>query len=261
MSSIVTSEGIVHYEVEGRGKPVVFLHGWLNSWDVWRDTMIALSSLHRYKIYALDFWGFGDSAKRKAPPFQIPTYVSMVHQFLDIMGIEKAPIIGHSMGGTVAMSLALEHPACVEKVAVVGSPMDGRSLNILLKLAGMRSIAILVWRIPYILRFIVWLMIARDGPKVHRMIERDLSRTTLEAFFRSIDSLRRTDLRPRLREVRMPALGIFGRRDNIVDPRQAEVMRAYIPHAQVWVLERSRHFPMIDEPEQFNGIVVDFLEQ
>ena len=96
MSSIVTTEGIVHYEMDGRGLPVVLLHGWINSWAVWRDTMIYLAEHARFKVYALDFWGFGESAKEKTPPFKVSSYVSMVEQFMEIMGIQHAPVIGHA---------------------------------------------------------------------------------------------------------------------------------------------------------------------
>ncbi len=98
MSSIVTSEGIVHYEMDGRGQPVVLLHGWINSWAVWRETMIHLADQRRFKVYALDFWGFGESAKEKTPPFRVSSYVSMVEQFMETMGIQNAPIIGRETG-------------------------------------------------------------------------------------------------------------------------------------------------------------------
>ena len=197
MSSIVTDKGIVHYEVDGRGQPLVFLHGWLGSWDVWRDTMLAISDLRQYKIYALDFWGFGDSAKKSAPSFTIPSYVFMVDQFMEMMGIAQAPVIGHSMGGTVAMNLALEHPSRVEKVVVIGSPMIGSSLNILLKLAGHQFIASLIWSNLDLLRLgmrILSFQWAKDSPKLYRMLAKDLSRTTVEAFWWSIASLRDIDL-------------------------------------------------------------------
>jgi pimeloyl-ACP methyl ester carboxylesterase len=262
LSSIVTDKGIVHYEVDGRGKPLVFLHGWLGSWGVWRSTMLTISDLRQYKIYALDFWGFGDSAKRSAPFFTVSSYVFMVDQFMEIMGIAQAPMIGHSMGGTVAMNLALEHPSRVEKVIVIGSPMIGSSLNILLKLAGRQFIASLVWSNLGLLRLglrIFSSQLARDGSKLYRMIEKDLSQTTVEAFWWSIASLREINLKPYLSQIKVPTLAVCGTKDNIVHPSQARIIGEQVKGAQVEWMEGSKHFPMLDEPERFTSVLLDFL--
>ena len=63
MSSIVTDQGIVHYETYGSGAPVILLHGWIGSWGLWQPTMEALG--RHYRCYALDFWGFGESGKKR----------------------------------------------------------------------------------------------------------------------------------------------------------------------------------------------------
>lgn len=259
LSSLVTTEGIVYYELDGRGKPVVLLHGWLNSWDVWRATMLALSEQNRYRIYALDFWGWGESDKTRQQHFTLSSYASMVVQFMETMGINKAPIIGHSMGGTVALTVTVDYPERVEKVAVVGSPLVGTSLNILLDLAGRESIAKLVWRVPYMLDIVTWWVLARDGADTYNMIRRDVSRTTMEAFFHSINDLRQVDLRSRLGDIRVPALGVFGKQDNVVNPNQAKVMSEGVSQANIEVLQHSRHFPMRDESERFLDILSEFL--
>jgi pimeloyl-ACP methyl ester carboxylesterase len=119
--------------------------------------MIALAGERSYRVYALDFWGFGDSANGASGPlaagehFQIASYVEMVHQFMDTLGILSAPVAGHSMGGTVALQLAMTYPDRIKKVAVVGSPIVGSSLNPFLKLAGYGWIAELIWRYPVML--------------------------------------------------------------------------------------------------------------
>jgi pimeloyl-ACP methyl ester carboxylesterase len=259
LSSIVTTEGIVHYEVDGRGQPVVLLHGWINSWAVWRETMIYLADQRRLKVYALDFWGFGESAKEKTPPFKISSYVSMVEQFMELMGIQEAPIIGHSMGGTVSLSLTLDHPERVRKVVVVGSPIAGDSLNLLLKMGSISWIANTLFRIPAMLRFVVWLVLAGDSKQIQQMIFRDVSRTSAESFFRSIGDLWHTDLRGRLGEIAVPTLGVFGRRDNIVHPNQSQALADGMPQARINVMPNSRHFPMLDEPQRFRKVLLDFL--
>jgi pimeloyl-ACP methyl ester carboxylesterase len=224
--------------------------------------MLTISSLRQYKIYALDFWGFGDSAKKSAPSFTVPSYVFMVDQFMEIMGIAQAPVIGHSMGGTVAMNLALDYPSRVEKVVVIDSPMIGNSLNVLLKLAGHQFIASLVWSNPGLLRLglrIFSSQWATDGPKLYRMIERDLSQMTVEAFWWSIASLRDIDLQPYLSQIKVPTLAIHGRKDNIVHPSQARIIGEKIKDAQVEWMNGSKHFPMLDEPERFFSVLLDFL--
>jgi pimeloyl-ACP methyl ester carboxylesterase len=262
VSSIVTDQGILHYESIGRGSPVILLHGWINSWDVWRDSMIALGYEGNHRVYALDFWGFGDSDTNSNNPtdtFQIVSYVEMVHQFMESLGIQKAPIFGHSMGGTVALQMALSYPDRVTKVAVVGSPIIGSSLNPFLRLAGYGTIARLVWRFPLLLHLVMRILLAGDSSKVRQMISRDVQRTTLESFFRSIGDLRQTDLRDRLPTLKQPALGIYGTHDNIVSPANANLLKSGIRTSQVAMMENSRHFPMSDEPETFISTLHYFL--
>ncbi len=261
VSSIVTDQGAVHYETYGQGAPVIMLHGWLGSWDTWHQTMESLGK--HYRTYALDFWGFGESGKKRSS-YTVSDFVDLVDQFMDRLGIPSAPIVGHSMGGTVSLSVAIRYPARAQKVAVVGSPLVGSSLNILLRLAGYRPLAFIAYNLPAALRLGIRAfspLIARRANEWYMMQERDLSRTSLESFLISIASLRRTDLRPRLGEVRVPVLGVFGRGDNIVDPRQHEVLAAGVRQARIEIMDGSRHFPMLDEPERFNALLKSFLDR
>ena len=262
MSSIVTSQGIVHYEAYGRGRPVILLHGWINSWGVWQDLMIDLAENSRFKVYALDFWGFGESAKDNTPPFKIMSYVQMVEQLMEILGIECSPVLGHSMGGTVALSLALERPERVTKVGVVGAPLIGSALNFFLRLAAWNWVQ-LAQRLPFLTHSIVRTLIrintARDSERVRKMLLQDVNKTSMESFFRSIGDLRRVNLCPQLSSLTMPALGVVGRSDNIVDPHQIDLLAENVPASQTLVMPQSRHFPMLDEPEPFNAAVRQFL--
>jgi pimeloyl-ACP methyl ester carboxylesterase len=82
----------------------------------------------------------------------------------------------------------------------------------------------------------------------------------MESFHYSIASLRRTDLRPRLKEIKVPVLGIYGCADRIVDPGQADVLAQALPTCQVYKFEYSGHFPMADEPERFYQVLKQFLD-
>jgi len=259
VSSIVTDQGIVHYEAYGRGQPVILLHGWLGSWGYWLKTMESLR--RQYRCYALDFWGFGDSGKRRSS-YNVTDFVNLVDQFMDRLGIEAAPIVGHSMGGTVAVCLALTKPHRVKKVIVVGSPITGRSLNIFLRLAGKPWIANIVWHLPTTLKFGIKLSspyVVKDWPKWYQMITRDLSSTTLEAFFSSINSLHQTDLSLELSKASSPIMGIYGVGDNVVDPNQAGVIMKYAQVSRIKMMSNCKHFPMLDEPQLFNSCLADFL--
>ncbi len=260
MSSIVTDQGIVHYETYGTGAPVILLHGWLGSWGLWQPTMEALG--RQYRCYALDFWGFGESGKKR-DSYAVGDFMDLVRQFMDALGLERVPLIGHSMGGTTSLGTAIRYPDRISKVCVIGSPIIGDSLSILLKLAGIPWIGSLVRNTPDALKLGVRLgspFITRNPRVWYPMIARDMSRTTVESFFSSIGSLRRTDLRGRLAEVRIPVMGVYGLRDVIVHPRQYEPLRQGVKHARIEILPRSGHFPMLDEPEHYLGIIKSFLD-
>ena len=260
MSSITTDQGIVHYEVYGRGRPVILLHGWLGSWGLWQETMAYLGAF--YRTYALDFWGFGESGKKRET-YAVSDFVSLVDQFMEQLGIANAPLVGHSMGGTVSLSVAIQYPQRVSKVVVVGSPMVGSSLAPLLKLAGNRSIAFMLFNMMSVFRTGMRMYspyICKD-PRFPEMMDRDLSRTTVESFLRSIASLRRTDLTPMLPQIKVPAMGMFGDKDVIVDPMQWQPMQQGIPHAVIERFPMAGHFPMLEEPTAFTQKLKAFLDQ
>jgi pimeloyl-ACP methyl ester carboxylesterase len=260
VSSITTDQGIVHYEVYGRGKPVILLHGWLGSWGLWQDTMSFLGRY--YRTYAMDFWGFGESGKKRET-YAVQDFVSLVNQFMEQLGIMHAPLVGHSMGGTVSLSVAIRYPERVSKVVVVGSPIVGSSLAIPLKLAGYRPIAFMLFNMMGTFRFAMKVaspIICRDE-RFATMMDRDLSRTTVESFLLSIASLRRTDLRPMLDQIKVPAMGIYGDRDVIVHPKQWQPMQKGIPQAQIERFPTAGHFPMLEEPKDFGERLKAFLDK
>lgn len=260
MSSITTDQGIVHYEVYGRGRPVILLHGWLGSWGLWQETMAFLGGF--YRTYAMDFWGFGESGKKRET-YAVDDFVSLVNQFMEQLGIVNAPLVGHSMGGTVSLSVAIRFPERVSKVVVVGSPIVGSSLAPLLKLSGYRPVAFLLFNMMGPFRTFMKYYYSRQicsDPRFPEMMDHDLSKTTVESFLRSIASLRRTDLRPSLSQIHVPAMGMYGDKDKIVHPQQWQPMIAGIPHAQIVRFPKAGHFSMLEEPNEFSQKLKAFLD-
>lgn len=120
MSAITTGGKLIHYEVLGRGRPVILVHGWIGSWRYWIPTMQLLQM--KYRVYALDLYGFGDSAKD-------PTHYSLEHQialladFMQELGIPKAAMIGHGLGALLVTEYARRYADRVPRLLIVDAPL------------------------------------------------------------------------------------------------------------------------------------------
>jgi pimeloyl-ACP methyl ester carboxylesterase len=125
MSAITISGDLVHYEVMGRGKPVILLHSWLGSWRYWIPTMQQLSM--KYRTYAIDLWGFGDSGKNKLY-YGIDGQVELLQNFIDRMGIPKAVFVGHGLGASVMAHFGTkpESREVVHRMMAIAPPLFGR---------------------------------------------------------------------------------------------------------------------------------------
>ena len=124
MSAITIEDELVHYEVLGRGRPVILVHGWLGSWRYWVPTMERLST--KYRCYALDLWGFGDSGK-DPKRYAVEKQIDLLGNFIERMGIPKVVLVGHSLGAAVAAQFAAnpETSAKVHRMLLVAPPLLG----------------------------------------------------------------------------------------------------------------------------------------
>src|SRR5258708_10290603 len=120
MSAITIENDLVHYEVLGRGRPVMFVHGWLGSWRYWLPAMQQLST--KYRTYALDLWGFGDSGK-DTKRYDFKDQVQLLHDFMEKMGIAKAALVGHALGAAICLRYASMHPDQIPRVALISPPI------------------------------------------------------------------------------------------------------------------------------------------
>jgi pimeloyl-ACP methyl ester carboxylesterase len=252
MSAVILDSAVVHYETWGRGRPLLLLHGWLGSWRYWMRTMEALSG--DYRAYAFDFWGFGDSAKGKAR-YNILSYVQLVSDFMDQMGLRNAPIIGHSFGGAVATILASRRPERVERLILVSCPLQASAINGRLR-SFSNPVSQLVWRPDgdsSIKRLLSNFKI--DYPE----ITSEAGKTDPEAISESMRSLATIDLGEEVRRIRIPTLAVFGNDDPIVQVSQAAAIEAASARARAIIMDGVKHFPMLDEPVKFHRLLRDLL--
>lgn len=257
MSIVVIGDQMVHYEVIGRGRPVIFLHGWLGSWRYWFPSMEAVS--RDFRAFSFDFWGFGGSQRQHATG-GIEVYSSQVIQFLDALGIDRVMLVGHSMGGMVAMKTALDYPERVLQVVTVGAPFQGRSLSWLLKMARYRTLVHTFGESAWLRRNVFRFFIGEfNDPSISEILN-DTLKSSADTLCYTVRSMLATDLRPELINLRVPALVMHGGRDDVVSPKQVDLFD-HIGAAGVVVLRESRHFPFLDETDLFNDLLVRFLKQ
>ena len=215
-----------------------------------------------YRNYALDFWGFGESGTKRET-YAVQDFVSLVNQFMEQLGIARAPLVGHSMGGTVGLSVSISYPERVSKVVVVGSPIVGSSLFFFPKVFGYRPLGWLTYHNIWIYKSFYHLLapVYSKNRDWAQMMDRDVSRTTMQAFFTSIGTLRKTDLRPNLNKVEVPVLAMYGDKDIVVNPKQWQPLLAGAPHVRVERFHNAGHFIMLDEPTEFSQKLKAFLDE
>lgn len=120
MSAFTLGGDLVHYEVLGRGRQVIFVHGWVGSWRYWIPTLQQVQA--KYRVYALDLFGFGDSSKNPAK-YSLEQQVELLADFLRELGVPKAAFVGHGLGALVVAEFARRYPDRVARVMLVSLPL------------------------------------------------------------------------------------------------------------------------------------------
>jgi 3-oxoadipate enol-lactonase len=244
MSAIVIREGLVHYEAIGHGRPLVFIHGWLGSWRYWVPAMEELSA--RYRAYALDLWGFGDS-DRLGGRYSIDVYVQLLGEFLDNLGVDvlRPTLVGHALGGVVALQFAAQAPELVERVMGVSVPLVGAAIH--------RPLASFSGNEDALAR-----LAARRAkfPEV----ELEVRKTDVSAVTGSTHSAMVSDLSHLLTPLDIPVLLVYGGDDPLIAPPQQEWLQGAGANVRTIYLNGTRHFPMLEERSKFNRLLTDFLD-
>lgn len=246
MSAVVIDGGLVHYEAFGRGKPVLFLHGWLGSWRYWMPTMEAIADKHR--TYALDLWGFGDSDKSK-PRYKVSDYVALIDNFIKNMGIRDTPIIGHALGATVALEYAFHNPEQAKKIMAVSLPMNADCISRrLTDVANKSMMTKVMW----------WRQIS------YKEVQSEAEKTVEGAIDQSLQSVAQLNVESRIQRISQldetVLLAVYGEKDDLVDPIPPDALSSDWRNVRPIGLTDSKHFPMLDEAAKFNRLLKDFLD-
>ena len=240
MSAIILDQAIVHYEALGRGRPIVFLHGWVGSWRYWIASMQVAST--SFRAYALDLFGYGDTVHDENR-YSLEQQAELIRRFLDEMGIGKIAIVGHGLGALVGFYFAAQQPGSVDRIMAVNSPLDFNSVNAKLRTSTATEL-------------VDWLA-SRTSEAT--MALSDASKSDTRAIIASMNNFQADGLFTQFRQTDVPCLLVYGQNDpSITIPSSENVASLSLNMHQI-NLEGSGHFPMIDETVKFNRLLVDFL--
>jgi pimeloyl-ACP methyl ester carboxylesterase len=240
MSAITIDGEIIHYEVLGRGRPLIFLHGWIGSWRYWIPAMQAASGT--FRAYALDMWGFGDTGKNPNM-YAIQNQVQLVEAFMDNLGMVKIALIGHGLGALVALAFAKKNPGMVDRMMLVSLPISPDAVSPRLRTAPIPELA-------------EWLLGRSPATDAARG---EAPKADSQAIRTSIDDLQRTDVLSISMSLPTACLIVHGQNDPAVELISVDVENMLPEHTHQVIFEQSGHFPMLDETNKYNRLLNDFL--
>jgi pimeloyl-ACP methyl ester carboxylesterase len=229
------------YEMRaGSGTPVILIHGLSGSTRWWSRNIDALAREHL--VVAADLVGFGRNRRFFGPPQILPPFEevsSLLARWIAPFG-EPVHVIGHSMGGQIAIRLAAQHPELVRSLILVNAAGIPFRFD---PLAHARTLP----KPPY------------GGASIARVLVPDFLRAGPTSVAVATTRVVLGDVREMMRALRVPVLLVWGKNDPIVPLRYGEAMLHEIPGARLEVIERAAHVAMWDAPEEFNRIAIEFL--
>jgi pimeloyl-ACP methyl ester carboxylesterase len=228
----------VYYQVAGSGDAVVLIHGLSGSGRWWRRNAPALAA--RFRVFVIDLVGFG----RSRGPFKLAEGTDVLADWMTQVGLRRAHLVGHSMGGYLAADLAAsaaDRDLDVDRLVLVDAaafPLGWRPVRHATSL--LRAVR---YMDPSFLPVLATDAL-RAGPRTLLLAAREVTETDLEA---------------RCAEIGAPTLVVWGEHDRVVPPAVGERLTECLPDAELVVIEGAGHNPMWDRPAAFNEAVLGFL--
>jgi pimeloyl-ACP methyl ester carboxylesterase len=261
-SQYITLGGYSHHYIDtGGDKPVILLlHGFASDLDVYIRVIPELAKT--YRVLAIDSLGFGKTAKPTGETYSLTLYAKLMAEFIDKINVGKMMVVGHSMGGKIAMVLTVLYPHLVSKLVLVDTDgffkvpffMQLGSLKlmkpIIFKLIGSRSFIKQTLKSVYVNHALI------TEELIDRNVEMVADPATREAMVSMnanyyLNDLTRTGYRKRLSELKLPILIIWGDTDKFVATKYAAVANRELPNSQLVIIKHCGHVPQYEQPEAF----------
>ena len=257
----------------GEGDPIVFIHGLGGAWVNWLENLPHFARDHR--VIAMDLPGFGHSPMPKEK-ISISGYGRIVDALLDELGIERAVVVGNSMGGFIGAEVALQFSTRVERLVLVSaaglSIEHQRNEPVLRALERLDNLLIFTggWAAsrsqalscrPRMRRQIMKLVAHRAEQLPPALIAEQVKGSGKPGFVPALDALSDYPIRDRLGDIECPVLVVWGEEDRLVPVSDAHEFGRLIPNSRVVVWPDTGHVAMLERPAAFNALVEEFIAE
>jgi pimeloyl-ACP methyl ester carboxylesterase len=263
----------VAYHLLGEGPAVVLIHGITSSSRTWRSVMHGLAERHR--VVAPDLLGHGRSGKPRGD-YSLGAYASGLRDLLTVLGVSKATVVGHSLGGGIAMQFAYQFPDRLERLVLVDSGGLGEEVSLALRAATLPGaefvLPLLFGPVTRAVGRAVGRVLGRLGVKVSADVrglaegleslgDSDARRAFVHTARSVIDPRgQRVDARDRLYlSEDVPTMLIWGAKDPIIPLDHGRRAHELMPHSRLEVFPGAGHFPFNDDPELFVEVLSGFI--
>jgi pimeloyl-ACP methyl ester carboxylesterase len=253
-----------------KGSIVILLHGLNCHVEFWEKNIAALAQEH--SVFAVDIVGFGRTDK-PAIAYTFQQMADFVLDFMNAMNIDKASLVGHSMGGGITMMVAARAPDRVEKIVLVDSSGLGKRMSLMVRLLTLPVIGEVLTKPSRqgVVRQ-MQMCLYDHSQASDDFIDRAAAIGKLPDIQRSVLSVLRggcnifgmkkkvvTDFSECIKRISAPILVIWGRQDRINPFSDGEAAVERMGDVRLHIIDQAHHFPQIDKPREFNATVLDFL--
>jgi pimeloyl-ACP methyl ester carboxylesterase len=253
----------------GEGPPIVFVHGLGGAWQNWLEN-IPRAALER-RVLALDLPGFGQS-EMPLEPISIPGYGRLVDKFCERLGLGEVVLVGNSMGGFITAEVAIQHPQRVERLVLVSAA--GISITTMrrrpVQTWGRAAAAIGAYGAAHLratvvrprLRHLALGYVVRHPTRLRADLCWELMRGAgRPGFLDALNALLDYDFQDRLGDIRAQTLIVWGSNDMLVPVKDASEFERLIPNSRKVIMEDTGHVSMIERPETFNRLLMEFIAE
>ena len=253
----------------GEGPPVVFVHGLGGNWQNWLENLPRAAQERR--AIAMDLPGFGTS-EMPADKISITAYARWVEELCSRIGVERAVVVGNSMGGFIGAEMAISSPALVDRLVLAAAA--GISITTARRAPVMTFARVITAFAAYTaaqgrqviarprLRHLILGAVMRHPSRVAPDLLVEITRGAGAPGFRSgLDALLSYDFADRLPEIRCPTLVIWGAQDVLVPVQDAAEFERLIPDSRKVVFDDTGHTPMLERPIEFNEHLMAFIAE